>query len=142
MRSIQFVPALICAALCADIAYADALCGNTERTYMDKLVSGLQPFAHQVTPTGEFATKEEFGNGTMAILISFIDNGKTLFSYRAGGTDEWAAVLAKPLKTKSGQPAFGFSFAQGKVASCDNEVFVKDGRFVSTPIRTTMARRR
>lgn len=118
-------------------ANADSICGPREDAYLQKLISGLQPYAQQVTASGKFAAENEYGAGTMAVTISFLDGGKRRFSYRSADTagDDWGAIGARPGSTKAGQPGFAFYFAQGKSGACEANVFVKDGRFVTTPIR-------
>ena len=133
----RYAMTMAIAMLVADIAFADAMCGNEERAYMEKLINGLQPHASQVTSRGKFSAKKEYGNGSMAIRISFSENGKQLFTYRTAesGGAQWAGIGARPGSTKSGQPAFTFYFDQGNMGACEANVLIKDGMFVFTPIR-------
>ena len=132
----RYAMTMAIAMLVADVAFADAMCGNEERAYMEKLINGLQPHASQVTSRGKFSATEEFGNGSMAVRISFSENGKQLFTYRTAETGpQWGGIGARPGSTKSGQPAFSFYFQQGKMGACEANVLVKDGKFIFTPIR-------
>ena len=115
----------------AGSARADALCGDSQRVVVEKLVAGMQVHATQVTTTGKFAFKEEFGDGTMHLLISFRDRGRTVFTYRVAEDETVGAPISGRAATSaSGQPAFIFGLEQGKIGSCESRVFVQDGRFV------------
>lgn len=129
--------AMTIAMLVADVAFADAMCGKQEQAYMERLVTGLQPYASRVTSRGKFSAKPEYGDGTMAVRISYSENGKQLFAYRTneGTASQWAAFGARPGSTKSGQPGFVFYFNQGNTGACEANVLVKDGQFFFTPIR-------
>lgn len=75
-------------------ANADSICGPREDAYLQKLISGLQPYAQQVTASGKFTAENEYGAGTMAVTISFLDGGKRRFSYRSADTagDDWGLL--------------------------------------------------
>lgn len=134
---VHAVLAIAISILTVDAALADEMCGKQEQAYMERLVTGLQPYASQVTSHGKFAAMQEYGNGSEAVRISFSENGKQLFSYRSAETtgSQWAGIGARPGSTKSGQPRFVFYFNQGNTGACEANVLVKDGRFFSTPIR-------
>lgn len=117
-------------------ANADSMCGpGIEDEYLQKLISGLQPYAQQVTAKGKFAVENEYGTGTMAVRISFLDSGKRRFSYRSADADAALSIGARPGRTKAGQPGFVFFFEQGKLGVCEANIFVRDGRFVATQLR-------
>jgi hypothetical protein len=135
-RRVFLALSIVFAAFAGDPAFADPMCGQSEEVYLQKLLNGLQPYAQKVSASGKFITKEEHGNGGMAIRFSFIDQGKPQFSVRSPETGgEWAAIGARPGKTRSGQPGFSFYFNQGNTGACETSIFVKDGRFVHTPVR-------
>ena len=117
----------------AGSARADALCGDSQRVFVEKLVAGMQAHATQITTTGKFAFKEEFGDGTMHLLISFRDRGRTVFTYRVAQDETVGAPISGRAATSaSGQPAFIFGLEQGHIGSCESSVFIRDGRFVFT----------
>lgn len=128
---------LAVALLFADVAFADAMCGSAEQSYIDKLTNALQPYARKVTSSGTFSAKQMYGDGWMSIQISFSDNGRQQFAYQTarntGG--QWSGIGAKPASMKTGEPAFVFYFDQGNIGVCESGIFVKNGKFTHTPIR-------
>jgi hypothetical protein len=112
-------------------AWADEVCGPGEAHYAESVAAGLQPFAAKTTKTGHFAFKDDYpGNGSAAVVISFLDNGRTLFSHRVIQYKDATGTAMTPGKTKSGEPGFKLSLLQGTMGACEYGVFVRNQKFV------------
>lgn len=112
-------------------ARADEACGRNEAQYVEKIATGMQMFAPKVTKSGRFAVKNEYsGDTTSTIVISFVDQGKTLFAHKITGISALTPTEMRPGKTKDGDPGFLVILAQGNIGECQYSMFVHAGKFV------------
>jgi len=80
---------------------------------------------------GGFAIKEEYpGDGTAALVISFMDRGKMVFDHRVREAPGATVTTIRPHKTKGGYPGFDVALTQGHLGNCEYSVTVRDAKFV------------
>lgn len=117
--------------LCCEQARADEPCGRNDAQYVEKIATRMQMFGPKVTKTGRFAVTHEYpGDTTSTIVISFVDQGKTLFVHRITGISELTSTEMRPGKTKDGDSGFLVILAQGNIGECQYSMFVHAGKFV------------